>query len=205
MFRRRAARSSADWTPVSIHIVEARRPSLQRDGISSTIFDAAVDLVFDRSTAYRFVLDVRPAGGAPYRLEVEENVPRSVVAPGLRMEEKIPSGIDVSGWVHVGNPQNVQIDWTTYKGTPAAKAKVQSARQAETDETYARTVLAKASPKQQQKLRDAGWATVSGQAEAVRHGALTREQWEESAQLHLRRTLITPEQYEAAARLIDGP
>lgn len=204
LFGRRAGGSAADWTPVAIRIVRARRPHDHREGMSSTAFDALVDMIGDaRGIPYSFELEVRPPTGAPYPLEHKEKVPMSVVAPGLSSEQKIPDGIDVSGWARIDDPTTVAIDWTSYKSTPEGVAAVVDAKQVEDDRIYAQHVLAKAKPKMQEKLRASAWTSVSLLADAVRQGATTREQWEKSAQINLRRTLITQEQYDAARAIFE--
>jgi hypothetical protein len=191
--------------PVAIHIVTARRPTATSDTFGSTTFDALVQFIGDKGgTPYQFELEVRPANGEAYRVSQNAKVPQSVVAPGLSMEEKIPDGVDVTGWARIDDPMTVAIDWTSYRSTPEAVAAVEEARQADVDHTYAEHVLAKAKPAMQAKLRQSAWASTSMLAAAVAEGAMTFEQWDAAAQANLRKTLITPEQYAEAAAIARG-
>lgn len=191
---------AADWTPVAIHIVSARRPTINSDTFGSTTLDALVQFVGDKGgTPYQFELEVRPANGEPYRVSQNAKVPQSVVAPGLSMEEKIPDGVEVTGWARIDDPMTVAIDWTSYRSTPEGVAAVEDARQADIDRRYADHVLAKAKPAMQAKLRASAWASTSMLAAAVAEGALPFDEWNAAAQSNLRKTLITPEQYAEAA------
>lgn len=204
LFGRRGRDSAAEWSPVTIHIVSGRRPTANPDTFSSTTFDAVVDLVTDKGTWYDFVLEVRPPAGEAYQVRHRERVPKKVTNPGLSMEQKVPDGIDLPGWVRVDDPQTVAIDWSGYGGSAEAKEALADAAQVETDHKYAQHVLAKQKPKMQETLRAGAWSSVSSLAAVVRDGQLSREEWEQTAQSNLRKTLITPEQYAAAAEIAEG-
>lgn len=190
--RFRGGKKADDWVAAQLHVVDARRPTYASDQEAPSGY-----------TPYTFDLEVRREGAEPYRVAHSEKVPRNVLAQGLMTERKIPNGIDLTGWVRVDDPNVVAVDWTSYR-TIEARASVENARQVEDDAVYARAVIGKASPKMQAQLRASGWTTVSMHAEAVRAGAMTRDDWERYAMINLRRTLITQEQYDAAAASIDG-
>lgn len=195
---------ASDWTPVTIHIVTGRRPNTNTDVNGANSVGALLEFATDRGTLYDFVLEVRPPGAQPYQVSHRERVPKSVTNPGLSMEQKVPDGIDRPGWVRVDDPQTVAIDWSGYGASPESKVELADARAADADTKYAQFVLAKQKPKMQEQLRASAWFSVSSLAAVVRDGALTREEWEQTAQSNLRRTLITPEQYAAAVEIAEG-
>jgi len=156
------------------------------EGHETYLYDDVIELM--SGTEYYFVLEIRPPGGTPYRIEHNETVPRRVVRPGLSTEQKVPDGIDRPGWVRVDNPHEVAIDWTGYGSTAEAKAAIADARMIDEDLNYAR-MLAKQKPKMQEKLRTSTWAGTSAMATVVRDGALARDVWEEQARSNLRKTL----------------
>ena len=190
--RRKSAWQAADWTPVAIHIIEAERPYVDGDSPQLSY------------TKYSFALEVRKPGAEPYRVEHVEKVSRKITAPGFSRDEKIPNGMDVSGWVRIDDPMKVTIDWTSYKSTPESAAAFADASQVEYDLAYARTVVAKAKPAMQEQLRSSSWLAVSSLAKVVADGQLSRDEWEQMAQSDLRKTLITAEQYAEAAAIADG-
>ena len=204
LFGKRGADAAGDWTPVAIHIVQSVRRNDERDadtGVLSTLIDIVAE---SGGEPYAFLLEIRPPGGQPYRLEHQEKVPNSVASPGLFSRGKIPGGVDVTGWVRVDDPLKVRIDWTSYRSSPEAAAAAEDASIAEADLGYAQHVLAKQKPKMQEQLRAAAWMSVSSLAPLVASGAVSRADWESEARSSLRKTLITPEQYAQAVAIADG-
>lgn len=203
LFGKRGAGAADDWTPVAIHIVQSVRPHNEDDG-GGGLLGTLAGMVAESGEPYAFLLEIHPPDGHPYRLEHQEKVPKSVASPGLFSHDKIPGGVDVSGWVRVDDPLKVRIDWTSYKATPEAAAAVADASQAEADFGYAQHVLAKQNPKMQEQLRTAAWTSVWSLAPLVHSGAVSRDDWERDAQSSVRKTLITPEQYAAALAVANG-
>lgn len=205
--RKPRPQDSTGWTPVTIHLIESRRPSDHGgpDDGEAGVIDFLVDTVTDRAgTPYQFVVEVHGAG-QPYRVEHRERVPDSATGQGVFARgEKIPAGIELPGWVDPANASTLRIDWSQYKASPEAQAAAADAGQAEQDRIYAQHVLAKTKPKQQQQLRDSAWTGTWSNAQGVASGHVDLATWERSALMNLRRTLISPEQY-AQARAVAAP
>ena len=60
------------------------------EGHETHLYDDVIELM--SGTEYYFVLEVRPPGGIPYRIERNESVLRRDVRPGLSTEQKVPDG-----------------------------------------------------------------------------------------------------------------
>ena len=199
-----AAQAAAEWTPATIHIIQARR-ELERDG-GSGLLDALITSASDATgTRYDFEVDVDVAGAAPYRISHHERVPLSATrAKLIGGDEKIPDGIDLPGWVDPADSQSIRIDWSAFNASPESKAAVANAEQIEQDRLYAEHMIPKMKPAQLATMRAGAEQSATMLAQMVRAGQLPREQFEQQAGMDLRRTLLTPEQYAAAVAIIEG-
>ncbi|MEO8261656.1 MAG: hypothetical protein ABI566_03720 [Pseudolysinimonas sp.] len=204
--RKPDADNTAGWTPVSIHIIEARRP-LERDGGGGGVLNELIDLAVDQAgTPYSFVLRVSPPGAAAYQVEHEERVPARVTrGPIGQGAIKIPDDIELPGWMNPSDPTKVAIDWSGFRSDPESKAAVEDAGVAEADRNYATQLVPKMKPKQLEALRASAAASAAMLAPMVRAGQISREDFDREALMNLRRTLLTQEQYDAAVAVIEAP
>ena len=163
--------------------------------------DLGLNIVGKRG--YHLVLEVRLPGQDPYEVSGRFKVPRRAENAGLlNRAVKLQAGIELPVRVSPSDRQAVEVDWKAFIDDPARKQALEKGRLHRQDELLRQH--AAADPVRQAKLHAAGNQRAASWAAAVRNGAMTRAQFEETVDGEVRSGRMDPADAEAARRSLDG-
>lgn len=156
-----------------------------------------------RGIPYRFVLEVHRPGVAPYRIARSERIPAKVEGTYTGYEYRVPSGATVPLTLTGPGPEDFAIDWDGYLAHPDRLRQTKRLKVENQWDAIGAQFEQNTKPAMVAKIRSGSQQAVISWAHAVRNGAMTREQFEQSAEQKLRMGHLLAADYERAVLIIE--
>jgi len=154
------------------------------------------------SHGYRLVLEVRLPGREPYEVAGRFKVPRRAENASLvKRAVSLQAGIELPVRVEASDPQAVEVDWKRFIDDPGRRAQLEKRQQQRQQEVLHERLAS--NPKLQAKLQAGGKQQAPAWAAAVRGGAMSREQFEQTVEGEVRAGRMDPADAEAARASLD--
>jgi hypothetical protein len=164
---------------------------------------------FFGTRTYWFKLEVHLPSQEPYETQVEFEVPRRAENTGILPFHRghvLAAGVDLPVRVDPDDPHAVVVDWDAFRSLPGRKQAQRAATAAREQKALAKAQAEQPGvpPEIMAQMRANNRIAAHAWAHAVRHGGLSREEFEETVTLEVDTGRMDPADAAAARASLDG-